>query len=254
MEIPHNSAIPKIFFQTWENKSFSENFQKIINTWKDHNPNYEYRLVDSEERASFIQEHFDENVYNAYCKILPGAFKSDLWRYCALYIYGGFYADIDTLCMGSIDRLLKEDTTFVAVVDLNRTAGEGTHNLANGFIGSIPRHPILKYCIDRIVFNVENKIRPNSILDFSGPGVLGRCVNTYLQLCETESVIGKEGFHQGIHFLHFEKDIEYMKDVNGYIICQNKNGNQTIRELYEQECRKIRGFITWWNTQRFISD
>jgi mannosyltransferase OCH1-like enzyme len=248
------TKIPKIIFQTWETNTFSEDFQRIVDTWKHYHPDYEYRLMDSQERSEFIKTHFDTNVYNAYCKILPGAFKADLWRYCVLYIYGGFYVDIDTICMGNVDHLLREDTQFVSVIDLNIVLEQGTHNLANGFIGSIPKHPILKLCINRVVFNVENRIYPDSILDFSGPGLLGRCVNTYLQLCEVESFIGKHGFHRDIHFLHFEKDTEYMKDETGFIICQNKNGNPWIQKLYQHECSKVQGFITWWNTSKFISD
>lgn len=248
------TLIPKIIFQTWENKSISPEFQTIIDTWKQHNPNYEYCLIDAQERSDFIHTHFEDRVYNAYCKILPGAFKADLWRYCVLYIHGGFYVDIDTLCMGSIDRLLNETTQFVSVIDMNDTPGEGTHNLANGFIGSIPKHPILKICIDRVVFNVENRIHPDSVLDFSGPGLLGRCVNTYFQGCEVDSFLGRHGIYRDIHFLRFERNTEYMKDEEGYIICQNKNGNQQIRELYDHECSKIQGFITWWNTHRYISD
>ena len=58
-------------------------------------------------------------VYDAYTRIKPGAFKSDLWRYCVLYVYGGFYIDIDSICLGTLDMFVKKDTEFVAATDLN---------------------------------------------------------------------------------------------------------------------------------------
>ena len=92
--------IPKKLFQTWEHSNIEPDFQEIIDIWKNNNLDYEYIFHDSGQRLKFIEENFEENVVNAYNKIIPGAYKCDLWRYCVLYIYGGFYADIDTLCMG----------------------------------------------------------------------------------------------------------------------------------------------------------
>ena len=90
---------------------------------------------------------------------------------------------------------------FIVPIDLNLNPREGQHNLACGFIGSVPKSPILLDAINRIVFHIENNIIPTSKLDFSGPGLLGRAVNTYLKLEETNSFIGKEGIQNNIHFL-----------------------------------------------------
>ena len=82
--------IPKKIFQTWEHNNIEPEFQDIINKWKEYNPEYEYIFHDAEQGLKFIQENFEKNVVNAYNKIIPGAYKCDLWRYCVLYIYGGF--------------------------------------------------------------------------------------------------------------------------------------------------------------------
>ena len=106
---------------------------------------------------------------------------------------------------------------------------EGTHNLANGFIGVIPGSEIMLRCIDIIVEYIETNKIPNSKLDFSGPGNLGRSVNVYLGNKETESFVGKEGFQneKGIYFLKFEENTENVYDIYNQenIIFQNKNGN-----------------------------
>ena len=243
-------CIPKKIFQTWKTKTFSKDFQKIVDSWKIHNPEYEYYLYDDIECEQFLKDNFDEKIYNTYCKIIPGAYKSDLWRYCILYKYGGIYADIDTLCLGNIDSFLNDNIEFMVPIDLNQHPNEGKHNLFNTFIATVPKSPILLHCIKRIVNYVENSIRPSSLLDFSGPGVLGRSTNIYLNLPETNSFVGNEGIHGNIHFLKFESRIEYVKDTHGNILFQNKNGNSTIINLYNDECKKTNN-ISWLSSKPF---
>ena len=241
--------IPFNLFQTWETKNISKKMQQIIDTWKYFNPEYTYYLYDNYERGEFIKNNFGYRVYNVYNKIIPGAFKADLWRYCVLYIHGGVYVDIDTVCFENIKMFLDENTEFMTPIDLNITLNEGTHNLSNCFIASIPQHEILKKCIDYIVDKVENNIIPSSILDFSGPGCLGRAMNKYLNLNETNSFVGKEGIYNNIHFLKFEYGTEYVKDIKNNILFQNKNGNPDIKKIYNKESINT---ISWLNNKPFF--
>lgn len=239
------SKIPKKIFQTWETKDISNGFQQIVDFWKIMNPNYEYCFYDKNDRDIFIKENFDEQIYDAYCKIIPGAFKADLWRYCVLYKYGGVYVDIDTLCLSGIDKFLTDETEFMVPIDLNTNPQEGQHNLFNTLIASIPGNPILLNAIERIVSNVENKTIPKSKLDFCGPGLLGRAANQFLGRNETDSFVGLEGNHGKIHFLKFEPNIEIVRDMNGNILLQNKNGNPLLQCLYFMECQKTENYKSW---------
>ena len=253
MRYINKSNIPKKIFQTWEHNDIEPEFQKIIDKWKEFNPDYEYIFHDSGQRLKFIEENFEETVVNAYNKIIPGAYKCDLWRYCVLYTYGGFYADIDTVCMGKLNDITRGNIDFIVPIDLNINPREGQHNLACGFIGSVPKSPILLDAINRIVFNVENNIIPTSKLDFSGPGLLGRAVNKFLKLEETISFVGKEGIQNNIFFLHFDPNTEYMKDVDtNKTILQNKNGNADIIRLYNNECNKIKNYTCWVSSNKII--
>jgi hypothetical protein len=237
--------IPKNIFQTWKTKDISDGFKSLTNTWKENNPDYTYFLFDNNDCDEFIKTNFEISVYNTYCKIIPGAFKADLWRYCVLYVNGGVYIDIDTICLGNIDSFLNDDVEFMTPIDLNNCPTIGTHNLFNCFIACVPQHPILLECIRRIVHNVENNIIPVSNLDFSGPGILGRATNTFLKLHEEASFIGKHGIINNIKFLKFESGIEYVRDIeNNNILFQNKNGNIQIQEIYNNEIKKI-NHIDW---------
>lgn len=249
--------IPRIIFQTWESKDFEPEFQAIVDIWKKLNPSYKYVIHDKLDREEFIRAHFPVSVYNAYCKIVPGAFKADLWRYCVLYIHGGVYTDVDMLCMGKLDDFISCDTDMVVPVDLNTSVHEGCHNLSNGFFAVKPRCEILLQCITRIVHNVMNDIIPASLLDVCGPGMLGRATNIVLGREETASFIGMEGHFQTeangghtIHFLKFDRETEYMQDVGGNVILQNKNKNPEIQRLYRIECQKV-NTICWIGTKPY---
>jgi mannosyltransferase OCH1-like enzyme len=247
MQHEQPSLIPKRVMQTWEHKRLGAEFQAIVDTWKTHNPHYEFVMMDAEDREQFIRAHFQHSVIDAYARIIPGAYKSDLFRYCYLWVNGGVYADIDTLCLGSLDDFLVPGAGLVVPIDLNLSANEGTHNLACGFIAVIPKHPAMMRCIQIAVRNVQNATVPRSKLDFTGPGVLGRAVNEYLCNDETESFVGKEGLHPqvGIHFLKFEPGTELVKDMKHQVLFQNKNGNHEIANLYHAECCKLKDFVSW---------
>ena len=249
------SKIPRNIFQTWETRNISIELNLLCQTWRENNKKYTYFLFDDNERKEFIKKHFDEKIYKSYCKIIPGAFKADLWRYCVLYIYGGIFVDLDTICYNSIDILLDEHIEFMTAVDLNNCHFIGTYNLTNGFIASIPKHPVLLNCIERIVYNIENNIIPDSNLDFSGPGVLGKSLNKYLNLQEKTSFIGKEGIiNNTIKLLKFEVGTEYIKDIKDDIILfQNKNGNDLIKNIYNNELKKIK-HVDWGTCKNPINN
>jgi len=245
--------IPRNIFQTWATINISDDLKTLTDTWRNINPGYAYFLYNDNDCKKFILKHFDEKIYNAYCKIIPGAFKADLWRYCVLYVYGGIYVDIDTICLNEIDSFLNEDTEFMTPIDINYWIPY-KYNLFNTFIASVPKHPILLDCINRIVFNIENNIVHVSNLDFSGPGVLGRSTNVYLNLDEETSFIGKEGMHDEgkICLLNFEYKTEYVKNNDDNILLQNKNGCEIIQQIYLKELQNI-NYIDWSNCKNPIA-
>jgi mannosyltransferase OCH1-like enzyme len=245
------TIIPKIIFQKWETKKLAPFLTELINRWKLFNPTYQYILYDTNDARLFIKNHFGIRFLNVFDKIKPGAYKADFWRYCILYIHGGVYVDIDTYCLGSLDKLLINDYDLVAPIDLNININEGEHNISNGFIMTKPFNPILLTAILKIMENVENNHIPNSLLDFSGPGVLGKSINKELGREETDSFIGMEGdfIKNGfkIKFLKFDKNNEIVGDIKGNNIFQNKNKIPILHELYHQECKKL-NIVSWLNT------
>jgi len=182
IDIEHESAqqaptvkhlkIPRVIYQTFETSEVPDGMYDAINSWKNSNINYEHYFYTEEDRIEFIEKYFDSTVLDTYLRIIPGAFKADLWRCCVLYEKGGVYVDADMICLSSLEDLLEGDDEFL----ISRDDPMSTKFLANGFIASTPKHPFLKKQIDNIVDNVQN-LRDRYYLDISGPGLFGKSVN-----------------------------------------------------------------------------
>jgi mannosyltransferase OCH1-like enzyme len=170
-ELP-KQEIPRVIYQTFETYDVPDGMFKSINSWLDINPEYEHYFFNEEDRIDFIEKNFDSRILNSYLRLIPGAFRADLWRCCVLYEKGGVYVDSDMICLKSLNELIKDVDTFITC----RDDPMSSKFLANGFIASVPKHPFLKKMIDNIVDNVEN-LRVKYYLDISGPGLLGKSVN-----------------------------------------------------------------------------
>jgi hypothetical protein len=145
-----------------------------------------------------------------------------------------------------------ENQEMVFMIDLNINEIDGKYNVANGFIAIASGSSIMLECINRITKHVNEKIITPGKLNFSGPGLLGKCINHYLGLPETSSFVNKEGKYGTLTFLKFEFGTEYVKNNNEDILFQNKNGNEEIIRLYEHECNKVKS-VFWATAKQIIN-
>ncbi len=238
------NLIPRNIFQTWETSKLEKVFSYLTDKIKNNNPEYKYHFFNAEQRRDFIKKNFDPEVLECYDRIIPNAFKADLWRYCVMYKTGGIYCDINIVSLAPFDSLINNGCTFFAPID-NPRKNKGSL-LLNGFFGCAPGCEIIKICIEIIVDNIKNNFWHNKqtddiifdYLNFSGPGVLGRALNKFLERKEYESLETSHGIihknHEKINLLKFCKDKEIIKDLDGTIILQNKNGSEDLKKLINE--------------------
>jgi mannosyltransferase OCH1-like enzyme len=167
----YDSIIPLKLFTCWHTKQLPplmrENYKNIIKA----NPKFEHYLFDETDCFFFIMKHFSPDVLNAYKKLIPSSYKSDLWRYCILYINGGIYMDIKFQCVNGFKFIaLTENEYFVRDRDIDGTA----RLTLNGLISVKPNNKILLKCINQIVENVKTRFYGINCLDPTGPGLLGK--------------------------------------------------------------------------------
>lgn len=245
--------IPKVIYQTWATKELSDGMNKLSKSWKINNPFYKYIIYDDNDCYEFIKKNFNKDILEAYNNLKYNALKADLWRYCILYLKGGFYADIDTLCMSSLDSFYNKKTELVTPIDFGKK-----YHLFNAFIGVIPKHPIMKYCIESIVENTKKKTDYKDKRDVAGPGVLGKATNMYLKR-DKETVFDYFGYlklnnDNNIHFLWFRYVDQHILDIKfRKTLFQNKNGNKQIENIYKKECKRLNISVEWGTNYSYIN-
>lgn len=100
--------IPKIIWQTheWEYNDLPSIYKKTSKTWQTLNPDWEYRYASQKERRSMI-ESVNPDFVKQYDSLTEnrGMMEADLWRLLMVYEYGGVYADMDSVCLASLNEI-----------------------------------------------------------------------------------------------------------------------------------------------------
>ena len=224
--------VPKTIMQTCASKDrLTPQMVNAMNTWKDKNPGWNYQLFDNNDCIKFIKKYFNTDTLKAFNDLIPGAFKADLFRYCYLYIKGGVYSDIDNICLVPLNSFLRDDDTFVSVRD---RVIDGQDLIYNAFIATQKNHPVLRKAIDLTVYNVLNKIYPNTrnntinMLSISGP----RCLAIALDSC-------KEIKFRLLSVVDDGKDITHIKTKDDKIVMKVKyNGYEVNYDYWDLFIKK----------------
>jgi len=213
MSEKNNFKIPENIFQTWHSKILPKSMFLAVLQIKRANPRFNYYLFDDNDCREFIRKYFDNEVLNAYDKLIPGAYKADLWRYCILYKMGGIYLDIKYIPMNNFKFInLLNREYWVTDVD-----GNGIYNaLMICKVGN----PILLNAINKIVDNVKNKYYGTSFLEPTGPLLLSKY---FTDEEKKKSVIkhvvnGHNDFNKFILF----NNHPILQCFRGYYVEQNK--------------------------------
>ena len=148
----------------------------------------------------FIGREYPPDVLMAYDRLIPTAFKADLWRYCVLYKYGGVYLDAKLGWQEGGASGGTEQLTLRAIVNRFFESGRGgggggvgggvgvglragggdvfvlerdgvglwppgRFGVHNAFMIVKPKNPILLECICRIVSAAKNQLYARGGLD-----------------------------------------------------------------------------------------
>tara|TARA_R100001463_G_scaffold54960_2_gene106260 strand:+ start:256 stop:1035 length:780 start_codon:yes stop_codon:yes gene_type:complete len=188
--------IPKTITQVWiNNQPPNQQMQQAMNSWKDKNPDYKYKLLNEENCRSWLKQEFYPDALLAFDTIKSIAGKVDLFRYCYLCRNGGIYTDVDNICIKPLDDWLTPKDKFVGVLDLpcNIVGKFYKKHLAvqNSLLIVSPEHPFMWYAYKLATYNILNKIQPNAItvgtpqsfhplVKITGPKLLGDAIKLAL--------------------------------------------------------------------------
>ena len=234
-------CIPKMIVQTW-NTSMIEGTdlsypQRILRTI---HSDYEYVLYDQEERDQFIKTHYADRIYRAYRKLKPGAYQADLWRYCYLYLHGGFYCDIKFVSRIPFHAMITPSTKLVL--------GKAMYHdgVNNGLMGCLPGEPLMKLAIDTCVERIENEYYGESSLDITGPQMLEYCFQTQYGISSTEYVANQ---HDAVLMVQYDDINQFNCILYGGILMAH-----TAFSTYYTHYRTSPYVVFWNNRDVYVND
>jgi hypothetical protein len=142
-----------------------------INVFKKFHPEAKHILWDHNRIRTLIRHNFEKDVLDAYDQLVPFAYKADLARLCVLYIFGGIYADLSLLFLGSLSSWFTSDID-TALFRLDWNPG----SVHNALIYSKPRSDVINGLISQLVANVKLRYYGKSELDPTGPEMISKYI------------------------------------------------------------------------------
>ena len=114
-----NQIFPKNIFQTHKNIEYIKSNNSLNNateSWKNHD-NFNYHFYNDEQCSKFMKqiENKFPGINKQYNRLPLKVMKADLWRYCVIYIYGGIYADTDTVLVDNPLMFININAKLVVV-------------------------------------------------------------------------------------------------------------------------------------------
>ena len=227
--------IPKIIWQTYEVPfdELPEYAKECIKTWKDSNPEWQYRYMDAKERDKFVLENFDSDWYDIFINLRHGVLKADIWRHMVMFKYGGVYADVDTLCKGPISLWLKNEMNTTYFIDDDNVF------FCQFVLSSTPNNNIYKYILD----SIKNKLKDKNVIY-----KLNKNVKNFEQM-----IVGSAICTEAIkNFLNIPKEFDLIKNykeiVNFESLLKNKffyYGKESYEMLHNYPIKHLMASLNW---------
>jgi mannosyltransferase OCH1-like enzyme len=180
--------IPKIIHQIWTGGATPDKYKTWSETFRKHHPEWQYKFWHDGNSLDFIKDHFPSCV-ETYQGLANHGQKADFFRYTALCVYGGLYADIDCECRRPLDFIRAEDELILATelkTESRKVMALYLSDLKEVYCNwaflSRPEHPVLRWLIENIQRRASERISENPILDTvkrTGPHALTAAVQAH---------------------------------------------------------------------------
>jgi len=227
--------IPSILWQTWKTKDIPRSVKKFSDSWKTSNPQLKINFMDDQQCSDFILEHFGQDIHDQYHQLPLPINRADFWRLAVVYIYGGYYADLDIECNAKLSSFINPNVDAVWTRELN--------NISNYFFGAIPKHPVIKVAMDDMLkeaINISNQESINWGMHF-----LHMNVRKYYNVIETNYISDDK-----VHFM-LDSDVKSKRQLIHYgaaAMGEKDYDSWRIMEKYMNDARTKSNNITFFTT------
>lgn len=207
-----NNYIPKKVYMTYYDLKKIPQYVKD-NIYK-YCSGYDIEIYDDKMCIDFFKKFYNNKFVDIFCNLKIGAHKADFWRYCILYIFGGFYFDIKINFITHIDNIfnINSNSTWYTVLD------NSNERIFNGIIVTPKHNPILYNNIKYIYKNSKSK-NYNSYIIYMYKSIKKETINNKI-------IIGKNNLKNNSTLILYNE------------ICSkcNKNKNNKECDRYNYKC------------------
>lgn len=172
---PHMRRPPALLFQYWDTPSAPPDVENLVATWS-ADPDFANRRFDRASVQALLAEHCDARTVAAFDDCAAPAMQADLFRYAALYLFGGVYVDADIENLGGLAELLRAGRRGRKRGRLLMRRERVANDLM--FVRNV-RDPLMKFALESAIDNVVGGVS-NNVWEVSGPGILTRLWNSDL--------------------------------------------------------------------------
>lgn len=231
-------GIPKIIHQIWMQgyKKMPFRHKRWTKSWRKKNRDWQYRFWDETAIISLIEEHIPE-LLPSYSNFDCVVARSDIGRYVILSVYGGLYADTDTICIKPIEDIVDlEHYTIITnvhdMLDVDHTIEQKLEQVTNSVIFCQPKHPVIQDILQRISRYEDDG---QFWINITGPPMLSKCVTQYFNATQDVLLLN----HKYIISAYYYPTV-YLR----YIVTRRYPKQFAIH--FNCSARKLREMINWW--------
>jgi len=178
-EIVRFDALPEVdtgmisrhLFCTWHTHDTPPVMTAHLELIRSAHPSFEFGLYDLDECKQFLMKYFTSEVVTAWEELVPRSYKSDLWRFAVLYVYGGIYFDVK---FKPVNGFSFEE--FILPTDVFCREPDGHcpwKSITTGIMAVRPRNIYLLAAIRQICVNVRTHNYGKNSLHVTAPCLLG---------------------------------------------------------------------------------
>jgi tetratricopeptide (TPR) repeat protein len=162
------AAIPRRIIQFWDSGEPPHDIRNLMQTWRDHNPDYEPMLFDDASAKSFLARRLPLDVARAFARARHPAQRADIFRLAVLCMEGGFYLDADDRCLSPLERFAPDGASLALYQENYGTIG-------NDAIGATAGHPIIAHAL-ALAVEAINGGDGDTLWLSTGPGLITRAL------------------------------------------------------------------------------
>lgn len=185
VDVKSTQVIPKIIYKTGidDYKNIHEDVYNVFQETIKLNPEFKIKYYSDKDSRDFIKNNFESEILLTYDKLIPGAYKADLFRYCILYKNGGIYSDLTqrfTMPFNKLIHLEKDNLYLVKDIEHYKINGDGSSKgIQISFMASRPGNEIFLKAVKQIVKNVNDKFYGDNPLHPTGPTLFYNILQDY---------------------------------------------------------------------------